>query len=148
MPRYKGQVTLADGSSGPLEGVAAGDPAKGDVSFPVDTDAGQQEARLGWVDGTLYIRRTAGTALAGTLGVFVRSEGDRPWVRLGVEGIGQAVLSPYDPFALLDLLAGGPAVQPDGSESVDGRSLDRYVAESQGPGGTVMGRVRLGGTNC
>ncbi len=131
--RYRGEARFADDSSGELDGMAAADPAQGDVMVPVQTAAGVQQGELKWVDGDLYIQRVEGTPAAGatgTIGVFLRAATDRPWVRLPTQGIGQSLLSPYDPFSLLDQLTASVEVQPDGSESVDGRHLDRYVVDA------------------
>jgi hypothetical protein len=146
--RYQGQVRFADATRAALVGVAAADPAAGDVTMPVQTATGVQDGELSWVDGTLYIKRVAGTAPPGATalaGALLRSETDRPWVRLPVAGIAQALLGPYDPFALLDQLSAPTATvafREDGSESVAGRDLDRFVVEAEGDGSGLAVGIR------
>ena len=141
---YHGEVRFADGSSGPIDGTAAAAPSKGDVTTAVSSADGPRPTELVWVDGTLYIRRAVGSTPAGatgTGGVFLRSDGDRPWVRLQTTGIGQALLVPYDPFVLLDQLSAvGPGVsfRADGTETVSGRALDRFAVDAQGDGGGIL----------
>jgi hypothetical protein len=147
--RYEGQLTFADGTEAPVQGTAAGEPAAGEVNVPVQTTTGVQDGAMRWLDGTLYIQRVPGNAanaVTGSAGVFVGADAVRPWVRLPVTGLGAAVLSTYDPFLLLDQLSAANATvtfRADGTESVSGRRLDRFVVEpAEGAAGVVRGYER------
>jgi len=130
--RYAGQVTFDAGGSGAIEGTSAGDPARGDATFPVRTTGGDvQEAEATWADGTLYVRRVVdGDAAVAGQSLLGRSSADLPWIRIPMGGLTRTLVSPYDPFSLVAQLAdSGTPLQRDGSEELDGRTVDRYEVE-------------------
>jgi len=138
--RYEGEIRFADGASGPLTGVAGGDPARGAVTLAVLTPEGPRETEATWLDGTIYLARVPASG-AVSPPLFGRSEADLlRWVQLPHAGLGRVVIAPYDPFSLLEWLdASSLQTQPDGSEQVDGESFDRLIVDTSNhtaaPGG-------------
>lgn len=134
--RYTGQITFDGGASGPIEGTAAGEPAQGQVTFPVLTSGSEvQGAEATWVDDTIYVRRVVGADVT-TAGqsLLSRADTDLPWLRIPSNTpLSRTLISPYDPFSLLAQLdAGAATLAGKGAEEVDGRQLDRYEVESDG----------------
>jgi hypothetical protein len=131
--RYEGTVTFTDGTSGPLVGVTGVDPTRGEVTFPVSTTTGVQQAGVTWTGDDVYILR-AGVPDVEPGQVFVRAEADAPWARLPAGDLSDVLVGAYDPFTLLDrLVTVGDPARLDGTEVVDGRTLDRYVVEPATP---------------
>jgi hypothetical protein len=137
--KYSGEIRFAAGDTGAITGITQADPPAGDVTFPYSTPTGTQEVEVVWVNDTLWIRR-ATTPDQNAVSAFLRLDTDLPWVQAPYASYGRISVAAYDPYALLDrLVAGDVTAVPDGTETVDGRSLDRYTIDLSGdpvaPGG-------------
>jgi hypothetical protein len=125
--RYTGETRFADGTSGPIEGISQAEPAAGEVTYPVSTPTGIQEAKLVWLDDTLYTRRVV-TDSPNSVSSTQRMPDELPWTRAPYNRIVVMTFDAYDPFRLLERLEllGGAEAVAKGNEQVDGEALQRY----------------------
>jgi hypothetical protein len=127
--RYAGQTGFADGTTAPIDGASQADPPAGEVRYSVRTDQGPQQVTVLWRDGNVYVERAV-TADPGAVSATLRLDTDPPWTQAIYQPLATVTFDAYDPFRLLERLSllGVEAVA-QGSETIDGKELDRYVVD-------------------
>jgi hypothetical protein len=127
--RYAGEAHFADGATGAIEGVSQAEPPAGEVTRPVPTENGVQQVRTVWVDGQVYLERAV-TTDPGAVSATLRLADERPWIQATYTPMLTASFDAYDPFRLVQRLAQLDVdAAPQGTETVDGDELDRYVVD-------------------
>jgi hypothetical protein len=114
--RYEGTVTYPDGRPpAALTGSSMADPSRGQATASGNDPATGTEVR--WTDGNLYVRTGAAAQ----------------WGEVPISTYGSPLLALYDPFTLLQQLgASGRTAAPEGTETVDGDELDKFVVDTSG----------------